>query len=617
MRIVGASTTAAPSPRSRAASPLACARARVTATLTPASGPAREPGELVGSAATSPTTVIAGARASCSPSAASVRAQRRADRRASRARRWRPARRGRARARRAARRCAAAGARPCRRRACRGTRRAPPSRSVSACRIFVPGDERDGARQPALRHRDARVGGRRDAGGDAGHDLERHPAARSACASSPPRPKTNGSPPFSRTTVRPDRACSTSRRVVSSCGTCSPPPTLPTSMISASRRAPASASAGIRRSWRMTSAAAMSSIARAVSRPGSPGPAPTRYRPAHAEHLARAGAQQPRGHARTELLGVVAVAARRAPTRSRRARRRTPGSVRPPSLSARERADRRVAVGLERAYERALGKQRTRRAAGGRSTRRNVLRTPPASPLPGALPGGRAPAPSSAQSPSLRAAQSLQSGEGEHDRVVVAGGQLAQPRVDVAAQLERSRGRPAAPAAARCAAARPSRRGRRAATRRATRRPQSASRGSARAGTAAMTTPSAAMPGRPWPSAPRRSIVAVEQRARRARAPSAPCRARLTAVAGRRDLDDLVLAAERGGHLAGLRQRERAAARADPHARRFSGRTSASAGLVLDRRVVEPEQLAQELQAAVAAASVPSGGSSARAAAAA
>ena len=48
MRIAGASTTAAPSARSRAASALACARARVTAMVRPASGPVVEPGELVG-----------------------------------------------------------------------------------------------------------------------------------------------------------------------------------------------------------------------------------------------------------------------------------------------------------------------------------------------------------------------------------------------------------------------------------------------------------------------------------------------------------------------------------------------------------------------------------------
>ncbi len=62
MRIAGASTTVAPSPRSVAAIPLACARARVTATRLPPSGraSASQPSSSC-SAATPPTTVIAGA----------------------------------------------------------------------------------------------------------------------------------------------------------------------------------------------------------------------------------------------------------------------------------------------------------------------------------------------------------------------------------------------------------------------------------------------------------------------------------------------------------------------------------------------------------------------------
>ena len=54
------------------------------------------------------------------------------------------------------------------------------------------------------------------------------PASRSRSASSPPRPNTSGSPPFSRTTRLPDRPCSTSSRSISSCGICGPPPCLPT-----------------------------------------------------------------------------------------------------------------------------------------------------------------------------------------------------------------------------------------------------------------------------------------------------------------------------------------------------------------------------------------------------
>ena len=49
------------------------------------------------------------------------------------------------------------------------------------------------------------------------------PASTSASASSPPRPKTNGSPPFSRTTVSCSRPSSTSRALIASCViACSP-----------------------------------------------------------------------------------------------------------------------------------------------------------------------------------------------------------------------------------------------------------------------------------------------------------------------------------------------------------------------------------------------------------
>ena len=106
----------------------------------------------------------------------------------------------------AARRCAGAGARPCRRRACRGRRRAPPSRcAVSGLSgSSWPVTKATALADAALRDRDPGVGRRGHARGHARDDLEvGSPAARSACASSPPRPKTNGSPPFRRTTVAP------------------------------------------------------------------------------------------------------------------------------------------------------------------------------------------------------------------------------------------------------------------------------------------------------------------------------------------------------------------------------------------------------------------------------
>ena len=61
----------------------------------------------------------------------------------------------------------------------------------------------------AMGHRDAGQRRRGDRRADARNHLEGMPAAASASASSPPRPNTNGSPPFSRTTRRPRRAART------------------------------------------------------------------------------------------------------------------------------------------------------------------------------------------------------------------------------------------------------------------------------------------------------------------------------------------------------------------------------------------------------------------------
>ena len=54
------------------------------------------------------------------------------------------------------------------------------------------------------------------------------PCSRHSCASSPPRPKTNGSPPLRRTTDLPSRAIATIRRSVSSCSIATDPGALPT-----------------------------------------------------------------------------------------------------------------------------------------------------------------------------------------------------------------------------------------------------------------------------------------------------------------------------------------------------------------------------------------------------
>jgi hypothetical protein len=74
------------------------------------------------------------------------------------------------------------------------------------------------------------------------------PAAASAAASSPPRANTNGSPPFSRTTVSPFRPRSTSRSLMSSWPRRTWPGALPTSMRSAAAGARSSSDSWDRRS---------------------------------------------------------------------------------------------------------------------------------------------------------------------------------------------------------------------------------------------------------------------------------------------------------------------------------------------------------------------------------
>ena len=101
------------------------------------------------------------------------------------------------------------------------------------------------------------------------------PCARRNSSSSPPRPNTNGSPPFSRTTRWPARACSSISAWMSSCRVLWPLADLPTSIYVASRRPSRSTSSLTRRSCSTTSASFIARNALSVSRPASPGPAPT------------------------------------------------------------------------------------------------------------------------------------------------------------------------------------------------------------------------------------------------------------------------------------------------------------------------------------------------------
>ena len=103
-----------------------------------------------------------------------------------------------------ARRSASSGAPPCRRRASPGRRRARPSRAPSApCR-----DPRARSRSATALAIPRCVTGMPAYAAAAtpavtpGTTSKAIPAARSASASSPPRPNTNGSPPFRRTTLR-------------------------------------------------------------------------------------------------------------------------------------------------------------------------------------------------------------------------------------------------------------------------------------------------------------------------------------------------------------------------------------------------------------------------------
>src|SRR5216684_8696762 len=102
------------------------------------------------------------------------------------------------------------------------------------------------------------------------------PALRSASISSCARPKSIGSPPFSRTTTPCLRAASTSLLFMKLWAVEWRPLRLPTRIFRA-RAASASVCGCTSASWKTSSARSRISAARSVSRSGAPGPAPTRY----------------------------------------------------------------------------------------------------------------------------------------------------------------------------------------------------------------------------------------------------------------------------------------------------------------------------------------------------
>ena len=142
------------------------------------------------------------------------------------------------------------------------------------------------------------------------------PARAQARASSPPRPKTNGSPPLSRTTRCPARARLTIRSLICAwvrlcaCGA------LPASMTSTSGSSSASSPRGASLSTTTTSASASSRRPRTVISPASPGPPPISVTvPAGVRGRSRA----PSGSARSGRLPSASARARAA--RSLAARR--------------------------------------------------------------------------------------------------------------------------------------------------------------------------------------------------------------------------------------------------------------------------------------------------------
>ena len=172
-------------------------------------------------------------------------------------------------------------------------------------------------------------------------------------------------------------------------------------------------------------------------------------------------------------------------------------------------------------------------------------------------------------------AEPLQPGDGEHQRVVLAGIELPQPRVDVAANRQEARaGMARAQLRAAPDAARPDRRRRRRA-RVAPARSTSASRESSRGRTAAIAEARRAAPTDMslalWTA---RSMAPREQRVldfldEQPLAAHLGQRRVLQPIARRLDDADLARAAaalEQRRDRARLPQRERAAARPDPHA---------------------------------------------------
>ena len=105
---------------------------------------------------------------------------------------------------------------PYRRRRSSADRPAPDQSMAARLLGVMRRDQRQPRGLVAERQRQSGLGRAAERRGDARHHQTATPASRRCSSSSPPRPKMKGSPPLSRTTLRPARAASTRRRLISS-----------------------------------------------------------------------------------------------------------------------------------------------------------------------------------------------------------------------------------------------------------------------------------------------------------------------------------------------------------------------------------------------------------------
>ena len=269
----------------RARGSLACARARVTATVRPCSGRALGPGDAVAQRRHRPDHGHRG-RPRSPPRAPPRRSSRACAATVSLGRQRAEADDGGGRVRVLARRDQRVRdrleprRRPSGRRACRRSAPARPSRSRT---VSLPGSSwpvttaNCAATPRCVTGMPAYAGAAiadvmpgTTSNGDAG-------GGAAPAASSPPRPNTNGSPPFSRTTSRPGAAVLDQAGVDlvlgHACGWSGP---CRRRSAGSPAGASSSSSAPTSRSYTSTSARRSSSSPRTVISPGSPGPAPTR-----------------------------------------------------------------------------------------------------------------------------------------------------------------------------------------------------------------------------------------------------------------------------------------------------------------------------------------------------